>query len=149
MSDAQSIVVEYALPHAPDKVWRALTEPALLGAWLMPNDIAPIVGHRFTFRAKPMGDWDGVVHCRITVAEPPRKLVYTWKSGGSEESGYGALLDTIVSWTLEATSTGTRLLLEHSGFLPKDRFAFEGLGKGWRGQVAERLRSGLAGRGLA
>jgi hypothetical protein len=34
---AQSIALEYELPHPPAKVWRALTDPALLAAWLMDN----------------------------------------------------------------------------------------------------------------
>ena len=53
MSETQSIVVKYELAQPPEKVWRALTEPKLLAAWLMDNDIAPIVGHRFQFRAQP------------------------------------------------------------------------------------------------
>ena len=60
-TNTETIVVEYTLPHAPRKVWRALTEPALLGAWLMQNDFEPKLGHEFTFRAKPMGEWDGIV----------------------------------------------------------------------------------------
>ena len=32
---------ECDLPDPPEKVWRALTEPELLAAWMMPNDIKP------------------------------------------------------------------------------------------------------------
>ena len=39
--ETQSIVVDYDLPYPPEKVWRALTEPELLAAWLMQNDIKP------------------------------------------------------------------------------------------------------------
>jgi hypothetical protein len=31
----------------PEKVWRALTEPKLLAAWLMVTDLRPLVGNRF------------------------------------------------------------------------------------------------------
>jgi uncharacterized protein YndB with AHSA1/START domain len=34
----KSIVVERDLPHPPEKVWRALTQSALVAEWLMPND---------------------------------------------------------------------------------------------------------------
>jgi hypothetical protein len=46
----------------------------------------------------------------------------------------------VVTWTLPPTqSGGTRVRLEHSGFTPRDGFAFENVDKGWRGKVAERL----------
>jgi len=66
------------LPHAPEVVWKTLTTSELIGRWLMPNDFAPEVGKRFTFRTKPMGDWDGVVHCEVIAVEPNRKLVFSW-----------------------------------------------------------------------
>lgn len=62
-AETQSISLEYDLPHPPTKVWRALTEPELLKAWLMVNDMRPLVGHSFTFRQEPTPWWDGIVHC--------------------------------------------------------------------------------------
>jgi len=52
----RSIVVERVMPHAPEKIWRALTQSALIEAYLMKNDFAPIVGHRFTFAPSPSLD---------------------------------------------------------------------------------------------
>lgn len=138
----QSIVVDHDLPRPPAKVWRALTDPALLGAWLMPNDIRAVVGHTFTFRSQPMPGWDGVVHCEVLEVEPEKRLRYSWK-GGSDE-GFGGRLDTVVTWTLTATETGTRLRLEHSGFTAKNAFAFDNMGKGWRGKLAQRITEVLA-----
>jgi uncharacterized protein YndB with AHSA1/START domain len=133
----QSIVVEYDLPHAPQKVWRALTEAELLAAWLMTNDFRPVVGHRFTFRAQPLPGWDGIVHCEVLEVDPHKRLRYSWRGGER--------LDTVVTWTLASTpSGGTLLRLDHSGFTPADRFAFEGMSKGWRGNVAERLTKLIA-----
>ena len=135
----QAILVEYDLPHAPAKVWRALTDPALLAAWLMPNDFLPKVGHRFTFKAPPIRDWDGTVECEVLELEPQTRLAYSWAGG------VGAWrIDTVVRWQLEPTPRGTRLLLEHSGFLPIHAEALQGLGNGWRGRIAERLRTALA-----
>jgi uncharacterized protein YndB with AHSA1/START domain len=34
-AETQSISMEFDLPHPPAKIWRALTEPELLAAWLM------------------------------------------------------------------------------------------------------------------
>src|SRR5579883_1008988 len=138
-SEKRSIVVEYDLPQSPEKVWRALTEPDLLARWLMPNDIRPVVGHRFTMRAQPVPGWDGVVHCEVLTVEPHSLLRYSWRGGSSSREGYGAALDTVVTFTLTRTrSGGTRLALEHSGFGPDNAFAFENMGKGWRGPLAER-----------
>ena len=36
---------EQTYPHPPERVWRALTEPAELGAWLMPTDFVALAGH--------------------------------------------------------------------------------------------------------
>jgi uncharacterized protein YndB with AHSA1/START domain len=52
ITGTEQIVVEYSFPQPPAHVWRALTEPELLAAWLMPNDIAPVVGHKFNFRTQ-------------------------------------------------------------------------------------------------
>jgi uncharacterized protein YndB with AHSA1/START domain len=137
----QSIVVEYELPQPPSKVWRALTEPELLASWLMVNDIAPVVGHRFTFRAQPMPGWDGIVHCEVLEVVPHERLRYSWRGGSDEISR----LDTVVTWTLTATATGgTRLVLEHAGFRPENAFAFDTMGKGWRTKMPQQLRDTLS-----
>ena len=133
-----TIAIDYDLPHPPAKVWRALTEPALLGAWLMSNDFKPEVGHKFTFHAPPVPHWDGIVSCEVLAVEPQRRLRYLWRGGSGEHR-----LDTIVEWTLTPDGAGTRLHLEHSGFDSRNTLALEGLGKGWRGHVAQRMRAEL------
>ena len=57
-TDIRSVVIEREFAFPPDKLWRALTQPHLMEAWLMKNDFAPVVGHRFNLR----GDWGGVNH---------------------------------------------------------------------------------------
>lgn len=137
--ETQTIVLEHELPHPPAKVWRALTEPALLAQWLMANDLKPTVGHRFRFTQQPTEWWDGIVNCEVLEVEPLKRLRYTWRSGPPSP------LDTVVTWTLAPTpSGGTRLTLEHSGFLPTDSFAAGGAQKGWKRMVTERLGEVLA-----
>jgi uncharacterized protein YndB with AHSA1/START domain len=128
---ARTIVVEGDFPHAPEKVWRALTEAPLVAQWLMPSDIQPNVGERFTFKTKPMGDWDGVVHCEVLIAEP-HLLRYSWKGGAEANSTYGATLDTVVTWTLTPIQGGTHLKMEHAGFRsPQNDFAYDAMSPGW------------------
>ena len=142
----QAITVDYDFPQSPEKVWRALTEPALLAAWLMPNDIRPLVGHRLTFQAQPAPGWDGVAYCEVLAVEPPRLLIYRWGGGSKELKGYGHQLETVVTWTLTPTATGgTHLLLVHDGFRPEDAFAFQTMGQGWRTHAAESLARVVAG----
>ncbi len=50
-AETESISMEFDLPHAPEKVWRGLTEPKLLASWLMATDLRPVVGNSFTFIA--------------------------------------------------------------------------------------------------
>jgi uncharacterized protein YndB with AHSA1/START domain len=128
----RDIVVEGVLPHAPERVWQALTSAELIGRWLMPNDFAAEVGRRFTFRTRPMGDWDGVVHCEVLELVPQRKLVYSWKGGSRQNTTYGSPLDTVVTWTLTPVAGGTHLRMVHAGFRsPENDVAFDAMRPGW------------------
>ena len=102
----------------------------------MPNDIAPTVGHRFTFRTKPAPGFDGVVHCEVVEAQAPDRLVYSWKGGP---------IETIVTWVLEEKpGDGTRLSLVQDGFRPEDDVTFQMLEKGWREKTAAALGKVIA-----
>ena len=140
----RSIVVEREMPHPPEKIWRALTQGALIEEWLMKNDFQPIVGHRFNFRSTPMPQWNGVVDCQVLVVEPNRRLSYSWNSSG-EETADG--LKTVVTWTLTPTQGGVLVRMEQSGFRPgpEDESFFKGAGYGWQKMVAglERVAGGL------
>jgi uncharacterized protein YndB with AHSA1/START domain len=137
-SEKRAIIVEYQLSAPPRKVWRALTEPKLLESWLMPNDIKPEVGHRFTFRTAPAPGFDGIVLCAILDVEPDSRWVYSWRGGP---------LETTVTWTLKpAPSGGTDLRLEHAGFRPEHGMTYDLLSEGWRDKAAislERVSSSL------
>lgn len=144
-SATRSIVVERTMPHPPEKVWRALTESSLIAEWLMQNDFQARPGATFTFRAKPMGTWNGIVHCEVTTFDPPRRLVYTWKGGTVQNAAYGSALDSVVEWTLTPVTGGTRLRMEHSGFRPQNDSAYTTMSGGWP-KVLERLESVTAER---
>lgn len=135
-----SIRTDLLLPQDPATVWRALTDPTLLAEWLMPNDFAPTVGHRFTFTTDPVPahGFDGRIDCEVLMIDPPHRLTISW-SGGN--------LDTTVTWTLTPERTGTRLRLIHDGFDdtdPVQTITKKILGGGWSGHLAQRLGATLA-----
>lgn len=126
-AETRSVVVERDMAHAPEKVWRALTQPHLIAEWLMKNDFQPVAGHRFNLRREPRPDVNVVIDCEVLAIEPNRSLSYSW-------AAYG--LDSVVTWTLTPTGTGTRLRMEQSGFRPDQQQAFVGAHAAWRGFAA-------------
>jgi uncharacterized protein YndB with AHSA1/START domain len=127
----RSIIVERLISHPPERIWRALTQAHLIEQWLMKNDFEPRLGAEFTFRAKPMGDWDGTVRCEVTAFDRPRRLAYSWKGGSLSNPAYGAALDSVVEWVLTPEPSGTRVRMEQSGFGPRNEFAYEAMSAGW------------------
>ena len=123
-SQSDSLSFEFDLHHAPAKVWRALTDPVLLAEWLLPVvDLKLEPGAAFRFKAQPQPGWDGNVNCQFLESEAQRKLSYTWVVGD---------MDTVVTFTLTPTASGTRLSLVHSGFKPDQKQNFGGARYGWR-----------------
>ena len=123
-AQTESLEFEFDLQHAPQKVWRALTDPVLLAQWLLPViDFELEPGRAFTFKTQAMPGWDGTVNCRLLAVEAQRKLSYTWVVGD---------MHTVVTFTLEPTASGTRLTLVHSGFAPTQKQNFGGARYGWK-----------------
>ncbi len=114
----RSVVVEREIPYPRERIWRALTQPHLMQEWLMKNDFKPVVGEGFTLR----GDW-GSVDCKVLEVEPEKALSYTWDAMG---------LESVVTWTLTSTASGTHLRMEQSGFRPDQEQAYQGAKFGWR-----------------
>ena len=86
-----SVVTECDLPDTPDKVWKALTVPELLAAWL-PDAL------------------DG----EILAAEPYRMLRYRWPAKEDERDDAGRTLESVVTFELTGTPQGgTRLRVVH------------------------------------
>lgn len=122
-TETLSVVVEREIPHPPEKIWRALTQPHLIQEWLMKNDFEPVVDHRFNLRA----DW-GTVDGQVVAVEPYRSLSYTW-------AAYG--LESVVTWTLTPKGTGTHLRMEQSGFRHDQQPAYQGAKHGWQQFLAK------------
>ena len=139
MTDAaptRTLVIQREMQHPPEKIWRALTEGPLIAEWLMSNDFQPVVGHRFTLRATPMPNWNGIIECEVLMVEPNSRLSYTWGALG---------LGSVVTWTLTPTESGTHVQMEQSGFGAGQDAAYKGASYGWQKFIGnlERVAGGL------
>jgi uncharacterized protein YndB with AHSA1/START domain len=130
----RAVVVEREVPFPPERIWRALTQPHLIEEWLMKNDFKPVVDHRFNLRKNPQPGVSIVVDCQVMAIEPHKTLSYTW-------AAYG--LESVVTWTLTPTRTGTLLRMEQSGFRPDQTQAYHGARSGWQ-QYFAALKQVLA-----
>lgn len=111
--DADAITFECELDSPPQTVWRALTEPELLAAWLMADPIGGAEdgrAARLDFAAEGHS-----VEIETIAVEPHRMLRCRWR--GLDGDGAGALFDSIVTFTLSETEAGgTRLGIVHDRF---------------------------------
>ena len=123
-TETRTVIVEREMPHPPEKLWRALTQPHLIEEWLMKNDFKPAVGHRFNLR----GEWGGVLDCEVLTIEPQKTLAYTWNFS-HEDAAFD--LKSVVTFTLTPTTRGTHLRVEQRGFRPDQKQAFGGAKMGW------------------
>jgi uncharacterized protein YndB with AHSA1/START domain len=123
------------LGHAPAKVWAALTTAEGLSAWF---------GDRASIDLRPGGSAEmsfGSEHTarmRVERVEAQSVFGYTWHIYGLPEDDPRR---TYVEFTLEPTSTGTRLTVVESGFAQLSAqahdVAFNGNTKGWASELGE------------
>lgn len=122
--DIRTVTLERDLPFPAEKLWRALTQPHLMEEWLMKNDFAPAVGHRFSLK----GEWGGTLDCEVLTVEPMRRLAYTWNYEHADQAYH---LESTVTFTLTPTATGTHLRMEQTGFRSDQKQALGGAVHGW------------------
>jgi uncharacterized protein YndB with AHSA1/START domain len=132
----RTLVIERDVPHPQEKIWRALTQSALVEEWLMKNDFHPTMGHRFNFRSTPVPGWDGVIACEVLLVEPNSRLSYSWGTMG---------MVSLVAWTLTPTRDGTHVRMEQTGFRSEQDAAYKGATYGWTKFIGnlERVVGGL------
>jgi uncharacterized protein YndB with AHSA1/START domain len=118
----ETVTLDRELRHPPEKVWRALTQAALIADWLMPNDFVAEVGHSFKFQSQANPKWDGVIRGEVKEIEPLSRLVYTWSTMG---------LELLVTMTLTPSGDGTHLRVEQSGFPDTTGPYYQGAVYGW------------------
>jgi uncharacterized protein YndB with AHSA1/START domain len=117
------IAMEELFPVSIELVWRALTDPRLIGSWLMATDgFEAKVGSRFTLREEPREDCRGHVECEVLELSPPHRMVWSWR--GADDPATTRLVIE-----LQADGQGTRLTLRHTG--EADERTVRGTTGGW------------------
>jgi uncharacterized protein YndB with AHSA1/START domain len=119
----RTLVIEREMPFPAEKIWRALTQGPLIEEWLMKNDFQPVVGHQFRFRSTPVPNWNGIIDSKVLLVEPNSRLSYSWDSLG---------LESVVTWILTPTESGTHVRMEHSGFQSEEDASYKGARYGWQ-----------------
>nr|WP_055501718.1 SRPBCC family protein [Nonomuraea pusilla] len=100
-----SLRMQRRLPHPPDKVWRAITDPAHLARWF-PAEVT-IDGDRISYGFGPEG--------RITGSQAPRLFAHTW---GDDE----------LRWEIQPDGDGSLLTFTHTF---ADRHGAASFAAGW------------------
>ena len=144
--DQDAIVSEIDISAPPERVFKALTDPAELQRWFT-NPECP--AKSWEMDARPGGRYryeteaGSVVvnnvrqfkcHGEILEIDPPRLLVYTWIANWHDDPASR----TVVRWELALKAGGTHVKVTHSGLnkLPVARKDYSG---GWSG-VVEMLK---------
>jgi uncharacterized protein YndB with AHSA1/START domain len=117
ITEGRVVETEAEFEHSIETVWRAMTDSEWLAVWFFPNDIEPVMGHKFTIWGRPIERWDGEFKCQVLAVEAPGKIVFRWYGGHGELKTFGRYMDTTVTWTLSALPGGrTRFHFVHEGF---------------------------------
>ena len=122
MSETRNVVIERTLAHPPEKIWRALTQPHLIAEWLMANDFKPVPGHKFNLSKQATPEIKVVIDCEVLEVEEHKTLSYKWAAYGT---------DTVVTFTLEPSASGTVLRVEQAGFPAENKAAIKGAAASW------------------
>ncbi len=123
MPETRTVVIEREIGQPAEKIWRALTQPHLIEEWLMKSDFRPVVGHKFNLSRDATPEIRVVIDCEVLEVEPNEVLSYKWKAFGT---------DTVVTFTLTPTATGTLLRVEQAGFAADNKAAIKGANASWR-----------------
>ncbi len=119
--------VDIAVP--PERVFRALTTDEFAQWWGAP-ELYRTTKHSIDLRVGGAWKSEGIgadgspfhVGGEVLELDPPRLLVQTWRPSWDSET-------TTVAYALDATPTGTRVTVRHSGFV--DPTVCDGHAEGW------------------
>jgi uncharacterized protein YndB with AHSA1/START domain len=137
-----AIIVEVEIAAPPERVFRALTDPAQLILWWTDDvcrsslwQIDARKGGKWRFEASDSsgktvvnGVSEFKAYGEITEFDPPRALAYTWLANWHDHPQQASL----ARWELSASEIGTRVKVTHSG-LSGQPIARKDYAGGWPG----------------
>jgi uncharacterized protein YndB with AHSA1/START domain len=148
-ASSDRIEKQVTLDAPRSRVWRALTDVTQFNAWFGVALSTPFAPGAEVSGKISIRNYDHVtMTIWIETMEPERFFSFRWHPYAVEDGvDYAAEPTTLVSFTLEDATGGTRLTIVESGFdaIPESRRAkaFTMNSKGWDGQ-AENIRKFLA-----
>lgn len=113
-----ALEVDQMIHARPETVYRLLTDPAMYVRWFGPEgaevtveEMTVQLGGRLALTISlPAYDMTVGIEGFYEVIDPPSQLVHTWRSLDEE-------LVTTVEWTIEPQGSGSRLVVQHRGFV--------------------------------
>jgi uncharacterized protein YndB with AHSA1/START domain len=144
--DQGAIVSEVEIAAPPERVFKALVDPAQLMTWWNSDECKT---EYFEMDARRGGKWrfgtrkstldvNGVnqffCHGEVLEYDPPRILAYTWIANWHDDKERR----TTVRWELSPAGKGTKVRVTHSG-LAQENVARKDYSGGWPG-VVEALK---------
>jgi uncharacterized protein YndB with AHSA1/START domain len=129
----EPVVLERTFNAPVARVWQALTDVEQMRQWYFElKEFRPEVGFEFEF----IVEHEGMKYhhlCRVTEADPPRKIAYTWRY--KDEDG-----NSLVTFELTPAGGKTKLRLTHEGletFPSTASFARKNFEAGWTAIAGE------------
>ena len=142
----QPLVLNRHFDAAPERVFAAFTEQALMQSWYGPEtmtaprcDVDARVGGAYRIELHGAAGLVSIVTGVFTEIDPPRRLAFTW----GWLNGSGRNPETFVTLTFTPRSGGTDLELVQTGFAKEEFRA--GHNDGWTSALRS-LEASLAGR---
>jgi uncharacterized protein YndB with AHSA1/START domain len=135
LGERRSLTLARTYPVAPEKVWRAWTDPLALKQWFRPNASFSIpvvetdvrVGGRFRILMTDANGEEFDLTGIYREVVPHRKLVMTW--GWKNQPGH----ESLVTVTLRPSDQGTQLELRHERYVDMENQPTHE--QGWNGAL--------------
>lgn len=127
-----SLNLSVTLGAKPNEVFKALTDSKAITQWC---------GQNGKVESKPGGKFemfDGWVKGKVIKFRPGKSLAYSW----TPEDWPSDAKASVVEYTLNATKTGTKITLKHSGF-PNQK-EMKNHKSGWTDYVFDPLKQYLS-----
>jgi len=132
LAERPSLTLERFYPVAPEKVWRAWTDPQALARWFGPGGPQPValaeldvrVGGRYRIQFGGAQGTEHEVQGVYREVVPPRRLAFTWRWPRTTPER-----ESLVTIELRQAARGTELVFTHAQLF--DEAVRDGHRQGW------------------